>query len=148
MKRSKRLETVVELARRKAEEAALALAFVQRKLGEEEQKLGQLEEYLSEYRATIQSEGRKGFSVQQFRRYNDFSDNVAKAITQQTGQVNTVKHQIEQVRKHWQMLDARHKGVLKLRDKALTEEYVAQERLEQKEMDELAGRWRLRHTRL
>lgn len=148
MKRSKRLDTVIDLAKRKVDEAALALAFVQRKLGEEEGKLGQLEQYLTEYRATIQSEGRKGFSVQEFRRYNDFSENVAKAITQQGAQVNTVKRQIEQVRRHWQMLDARHKGVLKLQDKALAEEYKAQERLEQKELDELAGRWRLRHPRL
>jgi flagellar FliJ protein len=148
MKRSKRLGTVVDLAHRKVEEAALALAFVQRKLGEEEHKLGQLEQYLLEYRATIQSEGRKGFSVQEFRRYNDFSENVAKAIAQQTQHVNTVMQQIEQVRRHWQVLDARHKGVLKLRDKALSEENVAQERLEQKELDELAGRWRLRHPRL
>ncbi len=148
MKRSKRLATVIDLAKRKVDEAALALAFVQRKLGEEESKLGQLEQYLTEYRATIQSEGRKGFSVQEFRRYNDFSENVAKAITQQGAQVNTVKRQIEQVRRHWQMLDARHKGVLKLQDKALAEEYKAQERLEQKELDELAGRWRLRHPRL
>jgi flagellar FliJ protein len=147
MKRSKRLGTVVDLAQRKVEEAALALAFVQRKLGEEENKLAQLEQYLSEYRATIQSQGRKGFSVQEFRRYNAFSENVAKAITQQTQQVNTVKHQIEQVRRHWQMLDGRHKGVLKLRDKALTQENVEQERQEQKELDELAGRWRLRHPR-
>lgn len=148
MKRSKRLGTVVDLGKRKVDEAVLALAFVQRKLSEEESKLEQLEQYLREYRATIQSEGRKGFSVQEFRRYNDFSENVAKAITQQTHQVNTVKHQIEQVRRHWQMLDARHQGVLKLRDKALSEENVAQERLEQKELDELAGRWRLRHPRL
>jgi len=148
VKRSKRLATVIDLAKRKVDEAALALAFVQRKLGEEESKLGQLEQYLTEYRATIQSEGRKGFSVQEFRRYNDFSENVAKAITQQGAQVNTVKRQIEQVRRHWQMLDARHKGVLKLQDKALAEEYKAQERLEQKELDELAGRWRLRHPRL
>lgn len=148
MRRSKRLDTVVSLAQRKVEEAALALAFVQRKLGEEEQKLEQLEQYLSEYRATIQSEGRKGFSVQEFRRYNGFSENVAKAILQQTQQVNTVKLQIEQVRRHWQMLDARHKGVLKLRDKAVSQENVEQERLEQKELDEMAGRWRLRHPRL
>lgn len=147
MKRSKRLGTVVDLAKRKADEAAQALAFVQRKLGEEQNKLEQLEQYLTEYRATIQSEGRKGFSVQEFRRYNDFSENVAKAINQQTQQVLTVKNQIEQVRRHWQMLDARHKGVLKLQDKALSEEYVAQERQEQKELDEIAGRWRLRHPR-
>lgn len=147
MKRSKRLGTVVDLGKRKVDEAAQALAFVQRKLVDEAQKLEQLEQYLLEYREKTQSEGRKGFSVQEFRRYNDFSENVSKAITQQTQQVNTVKHQIEQVRRHWQLLDARHQGVLKLRDKALSQESIAQERLEQKELDEIAGRWRLRHPR-
>lgn len=148
MKRSKRLGTVIDLAQRKVDEAALALAFVQRKLGEEELKLGQLEQYLSEYRATIQSEGRKGFSVQEFRRYNNFSENVAKAIAQQIQQISAVKQQIEQVRRHWQKLDARHKGVVRLRDHALSDERAAQERQEQKELDEIAGRWQLRNPRL
>ena len=148
MKRSRRLETVVDLAQRKVDDAARTLAFIQQKLLEEEHKLAQLEQYLIEYRTTVHNEGRKGFSVQEFRRYNDFSDNVARAITQQNLQVKTVTRQVEQVRRHWQMLDARHKGITKLRDKALVLERCAQERQEQKELDELAGRWRLRHPHL
>ncbi len=144
MKRSKRLETVVDLAKRKLDEAGQALAFIQNKLKDEEGKLTQLQEYLVEYRTTIQTAGAKGLSVQAFRRYNDFSDNVAKAIAQQTQQVATVKQQIEQIRRHWQMLDARHKGLQKLRDKALLEEAAAYERAQQKELDELAGRWHLK----
>ena len=144
MKRSQRLNTVVDLAQRKLDEAGQALAFIQKKLGDEEHKLEQLQEYLVEYRATIKSACSKGLSVQAFRRYNDFSENVAKAITQQTQQVATVGQQVEQVRRHWQKLDARHKGLLKLRDKAVAEEAVLVERQQQKELDELAGRWHLR----
>lgn len=147
MKRSKRLGTVVDLAQRKVEDAARALAFMQQKLRDEEHKVEQLEQYLLEYRETIQREGRKGFSVQEFRRYNDFSENVAKAIVQQTQQVKTVHHQVEQVRRHWQALDARYKGLVKLRDKSLLEENAALERMQQKELDEIAGRWHLRNPR-
>ncbi len=144
MKRSKRLETVVDLAKRKLDKAGQALAFIQQQLGDEENKLAQLQEYLVEYRTTIQTAGAQGLSVQAFRRYNDFSDNVAKAIAQQTQQVATVKQQVEQIRRHWQMLDARHKGLLKLRDKSLLDEAAAYERAQQKELDELAGRWHLK----
>jgi len=144
MKRSKRLDTVVNLAKRKLDEAGQALAFIQQKLGDEQNKLAQLEEYLQEYRATIKSAGSKGLSVQAFRRYANFSENVAKAITQQSQQVSTVEQQIMQVRQHWQMLDARHKGLLKLKDKAIVAEAVLYERQQQKELDELAGRWHLK----
>lgn len=144
MKRSKRLGTVVDLAQRKLNETGQALAFIQQKLSEEDNKLTQLQDYLLEYRATIKSAGSKGLSVQAFRRYTDFSDNVANAITQQTQQVSTVAQQVEQIRRHWQMLDARHKGLLKLQDRALLEEAAAYERQQQKELDELAGRWHLK----
>ncbi|MCB1664510.1 MAG: flagellar export protein FliJ [Pseudomonadales bacterium] len=148
MKRSQRLDSVVQLAERRAQDAAQALAFVQQRLQDEQQKLEQLEQYLAEYRDTVAQEGRKGLSVAVFRRYNDFSDNVMKAIAAQTQQVNTVRRQVEQVRRHWQMLDARHKGILKMQDKVRQTESLEAQRQEQKELDDIAGRWRLRHPGL
>lgn len=148
MKRSQRLDSVVQLAERRAQDAAQALAFVQQRLQDEQQKLEQLQQYLAEYRDTVAQEGRRGLSVAVFRRYNDFSDNVMKAIAAQTQQVNTVRRQVEQVRRHWQMLDARHKGVIKMQDKVRHAERLEAQRHEQKELDEIAGRWRLRHPGL
>ncbi|MCP5331217.1 MAG: flagellar export protein FliJ [Pseudomonadales bacterium] len=144
MKRSQRLESVVQLAQNRAQEAAQALAFVQQRLQDEQNKLEQLQQYLAEYRDTVAQEGSKGLTVAVFRRYKDFSDNVSKAIAAQTQQVSTVRRQVEQVRRHWQMLDAKHQGLLKLQDNARQAENLLSRRQEQKELDEMAGRWHLR----
>ena len=145
MKRSQRIQVVVDLAQRKAQEGARALAFVQQRLQAEQQKLGQLETYLLEYREGLLAQGRKGVSVQQFRIYNDFSGNVEKAIVQQGAQVATVTRQVEQVRRHWLTLDAKHKGLEKLLDKLRLEERAEQDRLEQKAQDEAVSQ-RRRHS--
>jgi len=145
MKRSQRIHIVVDLAQRKAQEGARALAFVQQRLQSEQEKLGQLEAYLVEYREGLLAQGRKGVSVQQYRIYNEFSGNVEKAIVQQSAQVATVTRQVEQVRRHWLTLDAKHKGLEKLLDRLRLEERAEQDRLEQKAQDE-ASTQRRRHS--
>ncbi|MDO9316641.1 MAG: flagellar export protein FliJ [Gammaproteobacteria bacterium] len=142
MKRSQRLAVVVTLAQRKAEESARALAYIQQRQHADQKQLEQLEEYLVEYRTSLQTQGQQGVSAQQFRVFVSFSQNVERAIEQQKQQVATVIRQVDQVRRHWQRLDARHKGLEKLHARLLTEESAAQERLAQKEQDEFAGRWR------
>ncbi|MDO8273134.1 MAG: flagellar export protein FliJ [Gammaproteobacteria bacterium] len=142
MKRSQRLAVVVTLAQRKADESARALAYIQQRLQADQQQLQQLEEYLVEYRTSLQTQGQQGVSAQQFRVFVSFSQNVERAIEQQKQQVATVIRQVDQVRRHWQRLDARHKGLEKLHARLLTEESAAQERLAQKEQDEFAVRWR------
>lgn len=142
MKRSQRLAVVVTLAQRKADESARALAYIQQRLRADQQQLQQLEEYLVEYRTSLQTQGQQGVSAQQFRVFVNFSQNVERAIEQQKQQVATVTRQVEQIRRHWQRLDARHKGLEKLHARLLLEESAAQERVAQKEQDEFAGRWR------
>lgn len=142
MKRSQRLAVVVTLAQRKVDESARALAYIQQRLQADQQQLQQLEEYLLEYRTALQTQGQQGVSAQQFRVFVSFSQNVEHAIEQQKQQVATVIRQVEQVRRHWQRLGARHKGLEKLHTRLLLEENAAQERVAQKEQDEFAGRWR------
>ncbi len=76
MKRSQRLAVVVTLAQRKADESARALAYIQQKLRGDQQQLQQLEEYLLEYRTSLQTQGQQGVSAQQFRVFVNFSQNV------------------------------------------------------------------------
>jgi flagellar export protein FliJ len=52
---------------------------------------------------------------------------------------------VEQVRRHWLTLDAKHKGLEKLLDKLRLEERAEQDRLEQKAQDE-ASTQRRRHS--
>ncbi|MDX1490432.1 MAG: flagellar export protein FliJ [Pseudohongiellaceae bacterium] len=140
MKRSKRMAVVVDLAKHKVQEAAKAVAYVQNQLRQEEGQLVQLHEFLDEYRANSREQGSKGISVQQFRIYNDFAENVEQAIVQQKQQIGVVEGQLEQVRQHWRHLDARFKGLEKLLDKIIAEEEAEAERQLQKEQDEFASR--------
>ncbi|MES3008561.1 MAG: flagellar export protein FliJ [Pseudomonadota bacterium] len=142
MKRSQRLAVVVALAARKAEEAARALAYIQQRLLADQKQQEQLEQYLVEYRGSLQTQGQQGLSAQQFRVFINFSQNVERAIEQQKQQVATVLRQVEQIRRHWHKLDARQQGLEKLLARILLEESAAQDRIAQKEQDEFAGRWR------
>ena len=142
MKRSQRLAVVVALAKRKTEEAARALAYIQQRLQADQQQQDQLEQYLLEYRGALQTQGQQGVSAQQFRVFVDFSQNVERAIEQQKQQVATVMRQVEQIRRHWQKLDARQQGLEKLLARILVEESAAEDRIAQKEQDEFAGRRR------
>lgn len=142
MRRSRRLLPVVEIARRKACEGARALAYIQQKLQTEQAQLQQLHTYLEEYRASIQQQGVAGVTVQHLRLYHDFSHNVERAIEQQGRQVQVVAGQVEQIRHHWQQLDARHKGLEKLQQRLLKDEERLAERQSQKEQDEFCNRMR------
>ena len=134
------MKVVVDLALHKVNEAAKAVAYVRNQLRSETEQLGQLNEYLEEYRTTSRTHGAQGISVQQFMTYNDFADSVERAIGQQEQQVSVVQGQLDQLRKHWQKLDARHKGLEKLLTSIQQEEDAQAQKQEQKEQDEFASR--------
>lgn len=134
------MRVVVDLALHKANEAMKAVAYVQNQLRSDQEQLEQLHQYLEEYRSSSRTHGTQGISVQQFRIYNDFADNVERAIGQQQQQVATVQGQLSQLREHWRKLDARHQGLEKLLNKILLEEDAVAQRQEQKEQDEFASR--------
>lgn len=135
MSRSKRLQPVIDLAEQKSKAGLQAVAYMQKRIAEEEEKLAQLKNCRDEYR--FSDNGKKpSFNAYYLKSYADFTGNLELAMEQQTGQIATVKGQLAQVRKHWLLLDAKYKGLLKTQASIAVRERQDQAIKEQKQQDE------------
>lgn len=135
MSRSKRLQPVVDLAERKSKQGLQAVAYMQKRIAEEEEKLGQLKACRDEYRFS-ECGSKTTFNAYSLKSYADFTGNLELAMNQQTGQITTVKGQLQQVQAHWRELDAKHKSLLKTQAKLAVQEQRNQAIKEQKQQDE------------
>ncbi|MFK7864437.1 MAG: flagellar export protein FliJ [Pseudohongiellaceae bacterium] len=135
MKRSKRLQAVVDLAERKSEQGLQAVAYMQKRIAEEEDKLGQLQACRDEYRFSVTG-SKTSFNAYSLKSYADFTGNLELAMRQQAGQIEAVKGQLMQVKAHWQQLDAKHKNLVKTQVKIAAQEQKIEALAEQKQQDE------------
>lgn len=136
MKRSKRLQVVLDLAERRKQEADKILGEAQGRLTKGEQALEQLQGYYNEYVNNFYSAGASGVSLGQIQNHQAFVQKLQAAIEQQTRANQMERAQLERVREHWQAAYGRHKAIDSLVEKAKTEEQRVQEKQQQKVLDE------------
>lgn len=137
MKRSKRLDPVLAVARKRSKDGLQALAYVQAKLAEEQDRLEQLERAKLEYKSDSDSFSNQPVSAHTLQSFRQFKQNVELAIEQQQRQIQTVEGQVSEVRNHWQKLDARSKSLEKTQLRIQAQESEAESRLEQKNSEQL-----------
>lgn len=135
MSRSKRLQPVIDLAEQKSKTGLQAVAYMQKRIVEEEEKLIQLKNCRDEYRFSENGK-RPSFNAYYLKSYTDFTGNLELAMQQQVGQIAAVRGQLQQVRKHWLELDAKYKGLLKTQTSIAVQERQDQALNEQKQQDE------------
>ncbi|MHA6494542.1 flagellar export protein FliJ [Pseudomonas borbori] len=138
--RAARLGPVVEMAERAEREAALQLGHSQGLLSQAEVKLGELEIYRGDYQQQWINEGQRGVSGQWLMNYQRFLSQLEVAIGQQRNTVNWHRNNVAQVREVWQKRYARLEGLRKLVQRYLDEARRAEDKREQKLLDELAQR--------
>lgn len=138
MKRAKRLQPVIDLAALKSQQGLQAIAYMQKRVQEEQDKLNQLSAARDEYQF---SSGQKtqSFNAYYLKSYRDFASNLELAMQQQTGQIAAVEAQLLQVRKHWQVLDAKAKSLVKTQTKIAAQERQVLAVQEQKQQDEFVS---------
>jgi flagellar FliJ protein len=139
MMRSKRLLPLVEIAQLKSRQGMQAVAYMQKRVEAEQEKLRQLLSCEAEYREAGKNKEKQTVNSQSLKSLRQFKENVALAIQQQSGQLKMVESQLEQVRVHWRTLDARSKSLEKTRSRLQTAENIAIDKIEQREMDERAS---------
>jgi flagellar export protein FliJ len=139
MMRSKRLLPLVEIAQLKSRQGMQAVAYMQKRVEAEQEKLRQLLICAAEYREAGKNKEKQTVNSQSLKSLRQFKENVALAIQQQSGQIKAVESQLEQVRVHWRSLDARSKSLEKTRSRLVTAENIAIDKIEQREMDERAS---------
>lgn len=140
MDRTQRLQPVLRLADREVQKAARALAFMQQRLQQEEEKLRQLHRYQQEYHELVVRDGSAGISSARLHMISRFSSNLDQAMTQQEQQIALVQGQLEQVREHWRSKDMRYRQLEKMMDRIRDQEDALRARQEQRTHDEYARR--------
>lgn len=138
--RAARLAPVVDMAERAEREAALQLGHCQGLLRQAEVQLGDLERYRGDYQQQWITEGQLGVSGQWLMNYQRFLTQLETAIGQQRNSVDWHRANMEKVREVWQQRYARLEGLRKLVKRYQDEARLAEDKREQKLLDELSQR--------
>lgn len=138
--RAARLAPVVAMAERAEREAALQLGHCQGLLSQAEVKLGELEHYRSDYQQQWIDEGQRGVSGQWLMNYQRFLSQLETAIGQQRNTMEWHRQNAERAKETWQQRYARLEGLRKLVERYREEARQAEDKREQKLLDELAQR--------
>ncbi|MAF16606.1 MAG: flagellar export protein FliJ [Marinomonas sp.] len=137
MKKSERMQVLVNLSQRKEDEVAKALAKDQARLQHDQQKLQELKDYAAQY---DQERNLLGLSPYLTTNYQHFVNRLQQAIQQQDQQVKRSQQQVTMSMKRWQNARAKTKGMDWLKDKSVREELNIESKQEQKQIDEFANR--------
>lgn len=138
--RAARLAPVVEMAERDEREAARKMAHMQGLLAQAETQLGELESYRADYQQQWLSEGSKGVSGQWLMNYQRFLSQLETAIGQQQQSIHWHRQNLDKARSAWQQRYARVEGLRKLVQRYLDEARAAEDKREQRLLDELSQR--------
>ncbi|MFP6801031.1 MAG: flagellar export protein FliJ [Pseudomonas sp.] len=138
--RAARLAPVVDMAERAEREAALQLGHCQGLLRQAEVQLGDLERYRGDYQQQWITEGQRGVSGQWLMNYQRFLTQLETAIGQQRNSVDWHRANMGKVREVWQQRYARLEGLRKLVKRYQDEARLAEDKREQKLLDELSQR--------
>lgn len=138
--RAARLAPVVAMAERAEREAAMQLGHCQGLLRQAEVQLGDLERYRGDYQQQWINEGQHGVSGQWLMNYQRFLTQLETAIGQQRNSVDWHRTNMDKVRETWQQRYARLEGLRKLVKRYQDEARMAEDKREQKLLDELSQR--------
>lgn len=141
-KRAARLAPVVDMASKAERDAATQLGRCQQQLFAAQQKLAELERYRNDYQQQWISQGQKGVSGQWLMNYQRFLSQLETAVAQQANSVTWHREAVDKARLNWQERYARLEGLRKLVERYLEEARQAEDKREQKQLDELAQRTR------
>jgi len=138
--RAARLTPVIEMAERAECDAARLLGQGQQQLDQAELKLGELQQYFSDYQQQWLTQGSQGVSGQWLMNYQRFLSQLESAIGQQQRSVDWHRNNLHKLRQQWQQRRARLEGLSKLVERYLQEARVAADKREQKLLDEFSQR--------
>lgn len=140
MKKSQQLKAVTDIKAAEAKIAMEAWALAQRKCLEMRAQLENLTTYRLEYQNNFNQLGSGGVKVAQLLEYRSFIEKLDKAIVGQEQALNLLDVDMVAKRKLWEGLHYRTQGLEKICYAALAAEIKQEDKREQQEQDERAGR--------
>ncbi|MEO9273552.1 flagellar export protein FliJ [Marinomonas sp. 5E14-1] len=137
MKKSHRMQILVDLAKRKEDAAAQQLARDKAKVEQDVQKLDELKEYAGQYES---ERNLLGLGAYLTTNYQHFVDRVQQAILQQEATIGRAEQQADMSMRGWLQARANTKSMDWLKEKNHKAELMVEVKQEQRQSDEFAMR--------
>ncbi|MGL4725682.1 MAG: flagellar export protein FliJ [Scandinavium sp.] len=138
------LATLKELAEKEVDNAALQLGEMRRGCQQAEEQLKMLMDYQLEYQNNLNSNMSQGMASLRWQNYQQFIQTLEKAIDQHRQQLLQWNRKVEQALTAWREKKQRLQAWQTLQDRQAAATLLAENRLDQKKMDEFAQRATLR----
>lgn len=140
MKRSQRLQTIIDLHSRQETDALQVLGRCRQQLEAQQAQLQQLQNYQQEYLGKLMERQQTGMNVSQLLEFRAFADKLDKAIDGQRQAVTRHESDVQRAQTKWEECHQRTKSLQKLGELAVAEEVKIDNRREQSEQDARAAR--------
>jgi len=134
------LDTLIELARIAADEAAKRLGAALRAVQENEEKLQMLNGYRDDYAQRFGAAMAAGMTPMAYRNFQVFLDKLDSAIKGQKEIVLHARQRSERERSHWQDSERKRMSYTTLSNRAQQQAQQVEAKRDQKLMDEHAAR--------
>ena len=140
MNRSKRLDRVSELRKDEERKAGCKLAEAQQQQEGQQQMLDQLLQYRREYQRLFEEQSAHGLDAQQYRNFQQFFQQLDRAVLHQRRSVAVEETRVEQSRHHWMQKRQATETLARLSSMAREDEQREHQKQEQKQADETFSR--------
>lgn len=134
------LETLIELARRETDDAATRLGIALKATQDAEEKLNMLIGYRDEYSKRFETTQQAGITLMAYQNFQAFMGKLDQAIKGQEEIVQHARKRGEQERGAWQDAERKRMSYSTLNDRAQAMALKAENKRDQKAMDEHAAR--------
>ncbi|MEY4720114.1 MAG: flagellar export protein FliJ [Pseudomonadota bacterium] len=140
MKKSQRLQVIIDLHLRQEKAALETMGRVQQTLQAQQDQLQHLNTYRIEYGNKLLERQKLGMNVNQLLEFRAFADKLDKAIDGQRQTVAAQERELSKARRHWEECHQRTKSLQRVSELAVIEEVKLENKREQAEQDARAGR--------
>ena len=138
------LMSLMQMAEKEVEDAARLLGEMRRGCQQAEEQLKMLIDYQNEYRNNLNSDMSAGMTSNRWISYQQFIQTLEKAITQHRQQLNQWTQKVDIALNSWREKKQRLQAWQTLQERQSTAALLAENRLDQKKMDEFAQRAAMR----
>ncbi|WP_220266006.1 MULTISPECIES: flagellar export protein FliJ [Enterobacteriaceae] len=140
MSQSNALNTLKDLAEKEVDDAALRLGEMRRGCQQAQDQLNMLIDYQHEYRSNLNQDMSQGIASNRWQNYQQFIQTLEKAIEQHRQQLMQWNSKVDQALGFWKEKKQRLQAWQTLSDRQASAALLAENRLDQKRMDEFAQR--------
>ncbi|MCE9759338.1 MULTISPECIES: flagellar export protein FliJ [Citrobacter] len=138
------LATLKDLAEKEVDDAAVLLGEMRRGCQQAEEQLKMLIDYQHEYRNNLNTYMGQGITSNRWINYQQFIQTLEKAIEQHRQQLNQWTQKVDMALNSWRDKKQRLQAWQTLQDRQTSAALLAENRLDQKKMDEFAQRAAMR----